>query len=227
MGKKKETQQVSSPYLLARREWNERYGSYIARAKVWRGIALTSLVIAAVAVGGVVHFASQNKLIPYVVEVGGDGRPLQVYYADEAQPLDQRVIRAQLGQFVQDMRSVSTDVAVQRRAVERAYAHLSADMPAYTAVNQWFRQNVPFERATEETVVVEVRQVLPLSDKTWRIEWVERPRSRNGESMPATRWTGTATIVTSGEVNPQTLLYNPTGLYIKEFDWSRDFSGNN
>lgn len=227
MGKKKETQQVSSPYLLARREWNERYGSYIARAKVWRGIALTSLVIAAVAVGGVVHFASQNKLIPYVVEVGGDGRPLQVYYADEAQPLDQRVIRAQLGQFVQDMRSVSTDVAVQRRAVERAYAHLSADMPAYTAVNQWFRQNVPFERAAEETVVVEVRQVLPLSDKTWRIEWVERPRSRNGESMPATRWTGTATIVTSGEVNPQTLLYNPTGLYIKEFDWSRDFSGNN
>jgi len=227
MGKKKETQQVSSPYLLARREWNERYGSYIARAKVWRGIALTSLVIAAVAVGGVVHFASQNKLIPYVVEVGGDGRPLQVYYADEAQPLDQRVIRAQLAQFVQDMRSVSTDVAVQRRAVERAYAHLSADMPAYTAVNQWFRQNVPFERATEETVVVEVRQVLPLSDKTWRIEWVERPRSRNGESMPATRWTGTATIVTSGEVNPQTLLYNPTGLYIKEFDWSRDFSGNN
>jgi type IV secretion system protein VirB5 len=227
MGKKKETQQVSSPYLLARREWNERYGSYIARAKVWRRVALTSLVIAAVAVGGVVHFASQNKLIPYVVEVGGDGRPLQVYYADEAQPLDQRVIRAQLGQFVQDMRSVSTDVAVQRRAVERAYAHLSADMPAYTAVNQWFRQNVPFERATEETVVVEVRQVLPLSDKTWRIEWVERPRSRNGESMPATRWTGTATIVTSGEVNPQTLLYNPTGLYIKEFDWSRDFSGNN
>lgn len=227
MGKKKETQQVSSPYLLARREWNERYGSYIARAKVWRGIALTSLVIAAVAVGGVVYFASQNKLIPYVVEVGGDGRPLQVYHADEAQPLDQRVIRAQLGQFVQDMRSVSTDVAVQRRAVERAYAHLSADMPAYTAVNQWFRQNVPFKRATEETVVVEVRQVLPLSDKTWRIEWVERPRSRNGESIPATRWTGTATIVTSGEVSPQTLLYNPTGLYIKEFDWSRDFSGDN
>jgi len=227
MGKKKETQQVSSPYLLARREWNERYGSYIARAKVWRGIALTSLVIAAVAVGGVVYFASQNKLIPYIVEVGGDGQPLKSYYAEEAQTLDQRIVRAQLAQFVQDMRSVSTDVAVQRRAVERAYAHLSADMPAYTAVNEWFRQNVPFERAAEETVVVEVRQVLPLSDKTWRIEWVERPRSRNGESMPATRWTGTATIVNSGELNPQTLLYNPTGLYIKDFDWSRDFSGNN
>lgn len=227
MGKKKETQQVSSPYLLARREWNERYGSYIAQAKVWRGIALTSLVIAAVAVGGVVYFASQNKLIPYIVEVGGDGQPLKAYYAEEAQTLDQRIVRAQLAQFVQDMRSVSTDVAVQRRAVERAYAHLSADMPAYTAVNEWFRQNVPFKRATDETVVVEVRQVLPLSDKTWRIEWVERPRSRNGESMPATRWTGTATIVNSGELNPQTLLYNPTGLYIKDFDWSRDFSGNN
>lgn len=228
MKKKKEAQQhVGSPYLLARREWNERYGSYISRTTIWRRVALTSLAITAVAVGGVVYFASQNKLIPYVVEVGGDSRPLQVYQADKAQPMDQRVVRAQLGQFIQDMRSVSTDVAVQRRAIERAYAHLSADMPAYTAVNQWFRQNVPFERAADETVVVEVRQVLPLSDKTWRIEWLERPRSRNGESIPATRWTGTATVVSSGEINPKTLLYNPTGLYIKEFDWSRDFSGDN
>lgn len=227
MGKKKEPQQVSSPYLLARREWNERYGGYIAQAKTWRGVAIVALVIAAISVAGVVYFAGQNKLIPYVVEVGGDGRPLQVFQAERIQALDQRVVRAQLAQFVQDVRSVSTDVAVQRRAVERAYSHLSADLPAYTAVNQWFRQNVPFERAAEETVVVDVRQVLPLSGKTWRIEWVERPRSRNGEALPTVHWTGTATVSSSGEINQQTMLDNPTGLYIQDFDWSRDFSGDN
>src|SRR5690554_1555436 len=125
MGKKKEPTQISSPYLAARREWNERYGSYIATAKMWRGVAFTSLVIAAVSVGGVVHFASQNKLIPYVVEINADGDTLQVYQADQMLPADRRVVRAQLAQFIQDVRSVSSDVAVQRRSIERAYAHLS------------------------------------------------------------------------------------------------------
>lgn len=226
MGKKKEPTQTSSPYLAARREWNERYGSYIATAKMWRGVAVTSLVIAAVSVGGVVHFASQNKLIPYVVEVNADGDTLQVYQASQMLPADRRVVRAQLAQFIQDVRSVSSDVAVQRRSIERAYAHLSGDLPAYTAINTWFRQNVPFERARNETVVVEVRQVLPLSDNTWRIEWIERPRSRNGEALPATRWTGTASVVTGGEVDARTIMLNPVGLYIREFDWSRDFAAN-
>jgi len=224
--KEKESTQSASPYVAARREWNERYGSYIATSKMWRGVAVASLVIAAVAVGGVVHFASQNKLIPYVVEVNADGNTVQVYEADKMMPADRRVVRAQLAQFVQDVRSVSSDVAVQRRAVERAYSHLSADMPAYTAVNTWMRQNVPFERAKEQTVVVEVRQVLPLSENTWRIEWIERPRSRNGEAMQPTKWTGTTTVVTGGDVDARTIMFNPVGLYVREFDWSRDLSAN-
>ena len=225
--KEKETAQVSSPYLDARREWNERYGSYIATAKTWRWVALSSLVIAAVAVGGVVYFASQNKLIPYVVEVNANGETVQVYKADPMMPTDRRVVRAQIGQFVQDVRSVSSEVAVQRRAIERAYALLSPDLPAYTAVNNWFRQNVPFERAKTETVTVEVKQVLPLSENTWRIEWIERPRSRNGEALPPSTWTGTATVVTGGEVNARTIMLNPVGSYIREFDWSRDLGSNN
>ena len=30
---------LNDPYLDARREWNERYGSYISRAKNWRLMA--------------------------------------------------------------------------------------------------------------------------------------------------------------------------------------------
>jgi type IV secretion system protein VirB5 len=227
MEKKKErSQNIGSPYLLARKEWNERYGSYIAQARSWRNTAFVALLIAVIAVSGVIYLASQNKLIPYVVEVNGEGKTVQVYQSEKMQPLDERVLKAQLGQFVQDIRSVSADIAVQRRAVKRAYAHLSADMPAYTATNDWFRKNNPFERATEETVVTEIRQILPLSDNTWRIEWVEKPRTRNGEALPVVSRTATATIVASGEINPENILYNPTGLYIKEFDWSRNFNTN-
>lgn len=218
--------QISSPYLDARREWNERYGNYIQSAKTWRSIAFAAMAIAIIAVVGVVYLASQNKLIPYVVEVNSEGNTLQVYQADTMQTVDRRVVKAQLSKFVQDVRSVSSDVAVQRQAIHRAYAHLSTDMPAYTAVNTWFRKNVPFDRAKDETNVVEVRQVLPLSENTWRIEWVERSRSRTGEAIQELKWTGTASLVIGAEVNANSIMLNPIGLFIKEFDWAQDFNVN-
>ena len=39
-----------NPYLDARREWNERYGSYINQAKNWRLTSLISMLISLVAV---------------------------------------------------------------------------------------------------------------------------------------------------------------------------------
>lgn len=218
--------QINSPYLDARREWNERYGNYIQAAKTWRYVAFAAISIAIISVTGVVYFASQNKLIPYVVEVNSEGKTLQVYQADKMRSLDRRVVKAQLSKFIQDVRSVSSDVAVQRQAIHRAYAHLSTDMPAYTAVNTWFRNNVPFDRAKEETNVVEVRQILPLSEDTWRIEWIERSRSRTGEEMQESKWTGTTSLVTGAEVDSSSIMLNPIGLYIKEFDWSQDFNVN-
>ena len=40
-------------YENARREWNERYGGYIARARAWRLAATGALVVAAIAVAGI------------------------------------------------------------------------------------------------------------------------------------------------------------------------------
>ena len=37
---------LETPYLSARREWNERYGDYIARARSWRWAALEAIAVA-------------------------------------------------------------------------------------------------------------------------------------------------------------------------------------
>ena len=41
-------QAIPNPYLDARREWNERYGSYIAQARNWRFAAVVALLLALV-----------------------------------------------------------------------------------------------------------------------------------------------------------------------------------
>lgn len=82
-------------------------------------------------------------------------------------------------------------------------------------------QNIPTERAQHETVTIEIDQVLLLSQTTWRVEWRERSRAINGELIGEIHMTGLVKVGTSA-INEATVLYNPTGLKIIEFDWARE-----
>ena len=213
---------MNESYLAGRREWSERYGSYIESRRQWRRVAVCTLVYAAVLTVGFVAVATQSRIVPYVVEVdGGSQRPLRVYAADQLGAGTPALVRASLARWVQDLRGVSSDATVQRDAVERVYALLASGDPAQAAISEWYAANPPFDRAAEATVAVEVSQVLNVTGATWRLEWTERPRSRNGFSRPAVRWTGTATVE-RGSVSEELLILNPAGLFVREFDWSRD-----
>jgi type IV secretion system protein VirB5 len=212
----------ASPYLDARREWNERYGDYIAQARLWRWIALLSLLIASVSVTGVIYFASQNKLIPYVVELNSDAEAIHIAKAEQMLPVEKRVIRALLTQFVQDLRMVTADIAVQRRAIERLYAQLPQSSIAYRAINEWMRNNIPFERAKTETVAIEVKRVQPIAGDTWRVDWIERTRTRKGDALPDKEWTATLRVDTGGDVDENSIMLNPIGLMVNEIDWMQE-----
>jgi len=213
-----------SPYLDARREWNERYGSYIAQARQWRLVTLLCVLALIVAVGGAFYFAQRSLLIPYVVEVGRDGKVGSISMLSETRTVDDRVIRATLASFIRDLRSISADVAVQRRWVQAVYAHLDVQDAAHAAISEWFSDQTPMKRAEEETVSIEIRQILSLSKNTYRVEWVEYPRSRSGAEYEPTHWSGTMTVGL-GAVDAKTILANPLGIFIRDFDWARDFGG--
>ena len=38
--------EIHNPYLAARREWDERYGEFITRARNWRTVAMISALAA-------------------------------------------------------------------------------------------------------------------------------------------------------------------------------------
>ena len=82
---------AENPYLSARREWNERYGDYIARARNWRRAAFAALAVSLVLAIGVAWQAAQSKVVPYVVEVDKLGDAVAVGRADRAAPADSRV----------------------------------------------------------------------------------------------------------------------------------------
>src|ERR1700694_984799 len=103
------TKGICDPYINARREWNERYGSYIARARNWRYAAFGSLLVSAILACGVIWLASQSKLVPFIVEVDKLGQAVAGERADRASTIDQRIVKAELAAWIIDVRSVSSD----------------------------------------------------------------------------------------------------------------------
>ena len=78
------TKQGNNPYLNAREEWLERYGSYMTRAANWRAVAFVALFTTLLSLCGNIIQASQVKTVPYIIEVDKLGRAATVARADQA-----------------------------------------------------------------------------------------------------------------------------------------------
>jgi type IV secretion system protein VirB5 len=204
----------SNPYLDARREWNERYGSYIAHARNWRFFSLGMLGMTLVQSIGLVVLGSQNKLVPYIVQVDKLGAPVAVNYAQQVYPTDERVIRFLLAQFCADLRGVVADGVVQRQMVDRVYALLPSGSQASKMVSEFMQNPNPFVKAQTMGISLEIKSMLKLSDKTWQIDWVETQRNLAGGVIGTSTWRASATITISPPDSEELIRANPIGLFI-------------
>jgi type IV secretion system protein VirB5 len=211
----------SAAYLAARQEWLERYGDYITQARNWRMVALLSLIVAGVALTSLVLLARQSRVVPYVVKVDRLGDAVAVERADAAAQPDEAIIKAQLARWLTAVRSVYVDAAAQRALIAEAYAMINRLGSAYGALNDYMRAHDPFERAKTETVAVQVESVLPIAGASWRVEWREEVRSRDGGRVSSTQYQASVAMSFNPPTDEATLRLNPTGLYINSFHWAK------
>ena len=108
-----------SPYLAAKEEWFERYGSYITSRNQWRNFALGLLVACLLSLSINAIQATQNKVVPYVVEVDKLGHSIAVKRADQAEPVSARIIQAEIANLIVNWRTVTADIGLQKRMIQR------------------------------------------------------------------------------------------------------------
>jgi type IV secretion system protein VirB5 len=108
-----------NPYLAARQEWNERYGSYVQSAAAWRIVGILGLTMAVIGFAYAMYLSTQVKLVPYIVEVDKLGTAVTSGYPQQIEYADVRVVRATLGNFVTSFRSITPDAVVQKRSIDR------------------------------------------------------------------------------------------------------------
>lgn len=203
-----------SPYLNGREEWLERYGSYISRAAQWRMAAFLCLMITVVSITGNVIQANQVKTVPYIIEVDALGKTGVIARADTASATPKRLIQAEIAKCISDWRTVTADVELQQKMIERLSFFMAGS--AKGVLRQWYEANNPYEIAkTGKLVHVEIKGLpLPVSSDSYRVEWVETVRSHAGVMLDSHSYEATVSI----QLNPPTvdavLLRNPGGVYI-------------
>ena len=212
-----------NPYLNAREEWLERYGSYISRSAQWRAIAIICLGITAVSITGNVMQIKQTKVVPYIIEVDKLGKPSVAGRADVVSAPSIRLIQAEIASAINDWRTVTADTELQRKMIERLSFFISGG--AKGVLKQWYSENNPYEIAKSGKLVhVDIKSLpLPVSADSYRVEWVETICSYSGAQLDQQAYAATVSIQMAPPSSDATLLRNPGGVYITALTTSRVF----
>ena len=206
--------ELTNPYLAARREWDERYGDLITRARNWRTLAVICAVTTLVATGGLMWLSAHSRIVPFVVLVDNLGRPLASGIAEQATVNDDRLKRASILAWVGDFRLVTSDGIAQRKAIDHVYAQIASGSQAQAFVSDFYRSIPPFKRAQIETVSIDVNSVLPTSDRTFEVDWVETTRDLYGAVKATDRWKGSFSIALNPPTDERRARINPLGVYV-------------
>ena len=208
-------------WLSARREWDERYGDLITRAKNWRAMAFVMGAFAFMSLLGLLSQMHRSRVVPFVVAVDNLGRIVASGTADQAANADPRIIRADLFDWLEGARSITSDSYAERRNVTRVYDLLAVGSAAQNFMNEFYRTDSPFVRGQTQTVSVDVHSFTPISPTSYELEWTETTRDLNGVTAAKQEWKGVITIALSPPKDEDTARRNPLGVYITQINWSK------
>jgi len=125
-------------------------------------------------VGGMIAQSARSRVVPFVIAVDNLGRVAGEGRAEQASPVDQRVVRAALLDWMTSLRSITSDVYLQRRFIDDVYAKMVKSSAAFNVVSDSYKQNSPFEHGQNQTVSVDVHAITPLSPSSYEITWWRR-----------------------------------------------------
>ena len=208
----------------------QRTDAFLDLAKALRNWQLLAflLVTGNVVLGaGFARLALSARVVPYVVEVDGQGNATFAGPLEAADTPEERLVLQQLRWFIWNLRLVVDDPRAQEELVARAYA--LADLPVRRKLDRYFSlpENDPrliaprFSRSVEGITLLR----LPGTEDTYQVQWreVTLPKAGPGPARERT-FQGLLTVEHAGRLDPEALAYNPLGLLIQELTWTETTS---
>lgn len=218
--KNKKEENFNNPYLNAKNEWFERYGSYIVTANIFKSISLAALLGLTASISLNVYQFKQQKIVPYIIEVDKLGNAIATKPLLETNTIPQRLIQSEIVNAITNWRTVTADLDLQNRLVTKFSAYLGGS--ARGTIREWYEINLPHERAKQVLVSVDVEGLpLPVSSDSWRISWKETSRNHAGNTIESVRYEATVAIITVPPKNEAEIIQNPAGIIITSINYCK------
>lgn len=211
----------NNPYLNAKTEWLERYGDYISQRRNWQIIALVCATSSLICILFLGYLSTQNKLIPYVVEVDKLGNTAKVGMVSNIDLKNPNVIKYSLHTFVYSWRSIWGSVETQKKFILDAYSYIEPNSKAFAFLNEGYKKDNPFERASKENVRVKIKSIVPQNIDTWQVEWEEATTNLIEEPISNITYRGFFQIQQIVPTTEEQILKNPLGIFITDFNFSK------
>lgn len=209
-----------NPYDRAKEEWDNRIGSSVAQAYNWRKIAFCAIGLCFILGGGLIYQSTKAQVIPYVIEVNGDGVPQVAGAVNETKHVPQeKEIKYFLGQFIQKTRSLPMDPVVYRQNLDAAYTCMQQE--AANKFNALMKKENSAEMLGRQTIQVNVKVVIPMSDQTYQVRWTESVYE-NGSLKETNNMAGVFMLTFGQPQNEKAIMQNPLGIFIKDLSWSKE-----
>lgn len=214
-----QTPEPETPYQKAGQVWDERVGSARVQAANWRYMAFGCLALAMASSAGLVWRSLQSTVTPYVVEVDELGAVQAVGPAiARYEPTDAQIAH-HLARFLENTRALSVDPVVVRQNWLDAY-DFTTDRGAMV-LNDYARDNDPFENVGRRSRTVDVVSVVRVSDDTFQARWIEKTYE-NAALTGTGRFTALMTLVVDPPSDAASLRANPLGIFIHGLNWGQD-----
>ena len=167
------TAEAANPYIVAQREWDERFAFHAATAQRFFWMGLAGLLVGGVGLGFGIWAASQSEYVPYLVRVDDLGRAEALPQPATIEEWPTSVVKRELQTFVERARSIPADRAILERNLHRLYRFMPASSPAYHRLTEAYgaAETNPVARWDRETVAITVTSVTYAGGSSWRVEW--------------------------------------------------------
>lgn len=208
----------------AKNVWNSRISEFFWKYRAWQILTILSMLITLVAISGIIYIGSQSKFIPYIVEVNKLGETVVVGKAQTGTIKDPRIIRAKVANFIDTLRLVSIDPALQRNYIYKTYDSLRRGDPAFEKANIFYQDNKtnPFILGESISRNVEITSLNRQTDETYQIDWLEKTYDKKGILLYVKEFRALVTVFLSpiDVESVDKLIENPLGIFIKDYNIS-------
>lgn len=193
----------------------DKINSILAEKNSWKTIAFISSGISILAVSGMIYIGSASKFVPMVFYTDTSGAMQFGGIASDNLRITQPMVANQVAEYIISLRQIPMDMDVKTEYLNKL--KMMTDPAVYTNIVYPMLKD-RYTNNIGKSIKVRIKNVIPISNTTYQIDWVETENQQNRGIYRST----ISFTMTDKFTDPAVALYDPLGLVINDININQE-----